>query len=820
VLSLSLKFSSLLKASGLNKGDRVLLIAPSNPYWVIVFLGCIMSGMPLVPLDNNSEAGITKMIIENVKPSLLVYSGETTSEDKQEIQKYGIDIMSIESIEDRISSQPELDFKKIRISNDDIIEIIYTSGTTSVPKGVMLTYGNIQANLTMALPVIRKWEKFFKFIKNSKILSIVPLSHMYGQVVGLFIPASIGLPVFFTDSMEPRDILKTIKKERIIALSALPQQLKIIKDHIVDRYGLDSEYFRKTYERYKKKRWWIRYIRFLSFHLKIGISFAGIISGGARMKKEVDEFFRTMAFGIFQGYGLTETAPLITLFDPSKNEAGSAGSFLDNESVKIENGELYVRGSFVTLGYYGDERKTRQQFQDGWFRTGDVVEVDSSGNVFIKGRKDDLIVKGSGVNVYPSDIAEGFRKREEIRDCAVFGMETGGRTGIMAVLLLKDRDLEKPEIEKIISEVNSGLNVYQRVDDYLVWKGEDFPRTSTMNIKKRVILKAIREKGMAEKALPYKSKSEKEDLFDVVSNIKKSAGKWDREAVLEKDLGMDSLDIISFSSEIEKRYGIEASRLDITSETKIGDIEERLKNPPEKISQLPFYDFAYNRLFITLRTVFQFLIFPFVRMLYRTEIEGRSNLDKIDTPSAIVSNHVSVMDSLVILYTLPLEIRKRVTVVMSTGHHFRSYFGRKGNILKRGIEALGFYLFISLYVNVIPLSRVFGFDQVFKNIGSAVDRGWNILIFPEGVVTTDGKINEFEPGIGIISRDMKMPVVPMRVDGLYNILRNGLLPMGHLPRVPMVKVFVGKQQYFKEGGYKEIAGKLYDIIQRELKPVK
>lgn len=822
ILSLSLKFSSFLKASGLKKGDRIMLKAPGNPHWIIVFLGCIMSGTPLVPLDNKSDESFIKMIIGTVKPSLFIYADadEGSSKKRKGIHKYGVKSISIENIHDSISSQPELDYKKIKVTDDDILEIIFTSGTTSTPKGVTLTYGNIQANLSMALPVIGKWKRFFRFISNSKILSIVPLSHMYGQVVGLFIPASIGLSVFFTHSMEPGDIVRIIRKERIIALSALPQQLKIIKDHIVDKYRLDSESFKKIYEKYKRKRWWVRYIRFLPVHLRIGMSFLGIISGGAHMKEEVDEFYRTLAFGIFQGYGLTETAPLLTLFDPSKNRAGSVGSFLDNKNVKIENGELYVRGSFVTPGYYGDDRKTKEVFKNGWFRTGDAVEVDSSGNVFLRGRKDDLIVKGSGLNVYPADIAERFREHEGVRDCAVLGMESERGTMIIAVLLLKDRNLEKSKIEEIIDMVNSGLNAYQKVDDYLIWEGEDFPRTSTMNIRKRDILDIIKKSGDSKRISSYKRDKSREDLFDVISSIKKTRGKKNREASLEKDLGMDSLDMISFSSEIEKRYGIETSRLEITSETKIKDIEEMLKNPSEKAFRLPFYDFAYNRLFILLRTAFQFLIFPFVRMLYRTKIEGRENICHIETPSSFISNHVSVMDSLVILYTLPLKIRKRIAVVMSTGHHFSSYFGKKGNIVKRLIEALGFYLFISLFINVIPLSRIFGFDQVFKNIGTAVDRGWNILIFPEGAVTTDGRISRFEPGIGIISRDMKVPVVPMRIDGLYNILRNGLLPLGHLPRIPLIRVAIGKQQYFNKGEYKEIAGKLYDIIQKELKPGK
>lgn len=819
VLSLSQKFSSLLKASGLKKKDRVLLKIPSSPYWVIVFLGSIMSGTPLVPIDNNAEDNFVNKVIEDVRPSLLLVSGEKYAKNPESILKHGIKTFFIEDIEDEISGYPEFDYNKVSISKDDILEIVYTSGTTSAPKGVVLTYGNIGANLKMALPVIKKWKKFFRFLSNSKLLTIVPLSHMYGQVVGIFIPVSIGLPVLFTTNMEPKNILEIIKGFRVIAISALPQQLKILKDYIISRFGLDSDAFRKLFEKYRQKKWWIRLIRFLPLHMRIGISFLGIISGGAHMKQEVDEFFRTLAFGIFQGYGLTETAPLLTLFDPSKNPAGSVGSFIDSSNIKIKNGELYVRGSFVSPGYYGDKKNKGKRLKDDWFSTGDAVEVDASGNVFVRGRKDDMIVKESGINIYPSDISEKFRKYREVKDCAVLGLETERGTRIMAVLLPDQDGLSRKRVEKIVKAVNLSLNVNQKVDDYLIWDGDDFPRTPTMNIKKRKILEAIKQVGKSKKIGLSKEKNGK-DIFDIIEGIKTIRGNRDRNASIEKDLGMDSLDIISFSSELEKIYGTSASQLEITHDTKISEIEERLQKPSRKALVLPFYNFSYSRFFIYLRTLFQFLLFPFIRMLYRTRIEGSSNLGNIHIPSAFISNHVSVMDTLVILYSLPLHIRKKIAVVMSTGHHFTSYFSRKGNILKRAIEAMGFYLFISLYVNVIPLSRVYGFDQVFKNIGTAADRGWNILIFPEGAVTPDGDINDFEPGIGIICKDMKMPVMPMRIYGLYNILRNGLLPWGHLPRIPMVRVVIGKQESFRKGNYAEIAHRLFKIIKDGLKPAK
>jgi long-chain acyl-CoA synthetase len=815
IMTLSLKFASFLKSRGLKKGDRVVIRVRNNPEWVIIFIGCVMYGGVVVPLDYRSGTDFVKKVLDDVEPGIFIDSKENDRNANKSINNLGLLKIYIEEIESLISHMNEFDHRQTEINEDDIVQIIYTSGTTAAPKGVVLTYKNIQSNLEMAVPVIEKWKKFLKLIPSSKLLSVVPLSHMYGQVAGLFIPVALKLPVFFISGFEPKNIIETIRREKIIALAALPQQLKILRDYIVAGFGLDTVKFKKIYGKYKKKRWWIRYIRFLPVHMKVGITLAGIISGGARMREDVDDFYRTIAFGIFQGYGLTETAPLIALFDPSKNKAGSVGSFLDNSSVKIENGELYVKGSSVTPGYFKNEEKTKEHFKNGWFKTGDAVEVDESGNVFIKGRKDEVIVKENGVNVYPSDIAIEFRKLQEVKDCAVFGMDTDGRIEIIAVLLLKNNALESSRVEKIVNIANSNLNVDQKVDDYLIWEEDDFPRTHTMNVKKGEILKRIRG-SIKGRIVAAEGKGEKKDIYDLIKKIKRTVGEKDGEASLEKDLGMDSLDIISLSAEIEKNYGIDSSRLDISKETKIKDIEEKIKNPPQKTSRLPFFGFAYNRLFIVLRTIFQYLIFPFVRILYRTDIIGRDNLKNIELPTSFASNHVSVMDTLVILFSLPLRLRKKITVVMSIGHHFSNFFGRRGCILRRFIEAVGFYLFISLYINVIPLSREFAFGQVFKNTGRALDRGWNILIFPEGNVTTDGRIKEFEPGIGIIGSDMEVPIIPLRIDGLYNILRNGLLPLGHLPRIPLVKVYMGKQKYYKNGDYREISAKLYRIIKDEL----
>ena len=199
-------------------------------------------------------------------------------------------------------------------------------------------------------------------------------------------------------------------------------------------------------------------------------------------------------------------------------------------------------------------------------------------------------------------------------------------------------------------------------------------------------------------------------------------------------------------------------------------------------------------------------------MLYRSRITGMENIKDLKEPVVFAANHTSLMDSMVILYSMPFRIRRRLATVMSIEHHFGHFFYKKGNIFRRAIEAVGFFSFICLILNVIPLSRTYGFKQSFENIGHQLDKGWYILIFPEGAVTGDGKTKDFEPGIGIISKDMNAPIVPIRVDGLFRILYNGILPLGHWPRIPLIKTFIGKKIRYREGSYKEIATKIKEEL--------
>ncbi|MDD5658557.1 MAG: AMP-binding protein [Actinomycetota bacterium] len=888
----SRKLASFLVQSGINKGDKIIFKSPNCPQWVVAFIACLKMGFVIVPIDCKASFDYEKSIIANIKPKFIFYSKENETFDEikcliknsehEKASKSNFDKSSktinfgkasgAEIEKNFLCRQPELkpktgyvefDGEEIRImffedlerivqhhdfGNDyyekyqvdcsDLAEIVFTSGSTSKPKGVLLSHRNISSNLSAAKPVIKKWQKVFNLIINPRLLSLVPLSHMYGQAIGIFIPLMIKSSVIFLNSINPEEILKAIKKEKICILGALPKLISLIKNRIVRKYGLDSDSFKMKYKRLRNIRWWIRFPLFLPLKIKIGWRLIAIISGGAAIDFETEDFFRCLAYSIFQGYGLTETAPMITLTDPSKNKKGSVGSFLSGQEIKIIDGEIYIRGENVSTGYFDLKKQTVKEFGDSWFKTGDIAEVDSDGDVFIKGRTDDLIIRPDGLNIYPYDIENVLKSVSGIiKDCAVFDIKqsdiykNGNNAAIQkihAVLLIdfeNHPNVSETELNELIGKANGKLNAYQKIDSFSIWHEVDFPRTFTLKPKKTEIKRVILEKLKKENKFVLGRKqdigyeefeeSQESQLYDIVNSFHRITRQdiSNKENVnLRDDLGFDSLDIIELESAIEEKFDMEPGIANITKDMNLRDIENLVKNQPEKAYKIPFFSFPYSIFFVILRTIFQTVYFPFFSILYRRKYSQREFLKNLKEPTIFISNHVSLIDTFVILYSLPMKIRVKLTTVMSIEHHFLNYFKGSGNFLRRFFEALGFYIFICFILNVVPLSRTHGFKQSFENIGALIDKGWNVLIFPEGSITVNGNIKPFESGIGIIAKDMRVPIVPIRIDGLRDLLHNGILPIGHLPKIPPVTITFGKQIEISKGSYQEIAKNLRETV--------
>ncbi|MBM3707702.1 MAG: AMP-binding protein [Actinobacteria bacterium] len=857
IFILSCKFAKFLSDKGLVKVDKVLIKGKNKPEWVAAFIGCLMNGCVVVPLDLKSSPEFDLKVYSKVKARAVVTEDIETSRHFEDINIIKIFFDQFEELffNSSVYSSSEtafftsnadagsgssadvnhfkrspnfIDFylKNINagVNSDDLAEIVFTSGTTTEPKGVMITYGNIEANLKAIIPVMQKYGRIFKVMINPKILSLVPLSHMYGQLIGIFTPLMVSSSVMFASNLSPQYLLKVIKEEKIWILGLLPKLLEMLKEYITAKFELNTEKFRNFYLKMKFKRWQLRLIAFMGLHYRIGWRLVALMVGGAVLNPAVDEFFRCLAYSIFQGYGLTETSPLITLSDPVGSVAGSIGKLLPGQEIKIVNNEVYVRGANVSRGYYEDSLKTEKAFEGGWFKTGDIAEVDEEGNVFFKGRKDDVIVRSDGLNIFPEDIETVIKSVGSVKDCAVVGMKTEKDFEIIAVLILKEGARKTPR--QIVMEANSRLNLYQKVDNFLIWEEDDFPRTPTMKVKKSILADFIREKlssgEIADKLFMPEEKRELQQkkssgVYGIISSFHKIGRKpVSRSSKLESDVGLDSLELIELSAAIEEKYNIEVDDAAITKDTTIEELEKMISSPPKESKRIPFYSFPYWLAVRIIRAAFQYFLYPFISMLYILKVYGRENLKGLKGPVVFAANHISNLDTFVVLYSMPLKVRYRVTALMSIEHHFQNFFYRKGLLIRRVIEAIGFYLLVNLAVNACPLSRTHGFKQVLENVGKLIDRGWSVLIFPEGGVTLDGSIRKFESGIGIIALDMKVPVVPVKIEGLYNILRNGILPWGHMPKWPRVKITFGKPVIFKNKSYMEVAEELEDIIRNRL----
>lgn len=804
------RFAVLLEQYGINKGDRVIIKGQNSPEWVVAFLGCLIKGVVAVPVDINSGPGFEKRAQLKVKAKLKVGSACESKRDEGAFS--GGRLINIEELEEILSGIRPDKGRKTEILPDDLAQIIFTSGTTVKPKGVMITHRNIESNLKSIQPVMDRWKRFFRLMLNQKILSVVPLSHMYGQLIGIFVPVMIGSSVVFMNNINPAEIIKAIGEEKVWILATLPRILEMIKDYLTKKFNLGSERFKRKYKRFKKIKWPLRFMAFMNIHLKIGWRLVAIVVGGAAFDRNIDEFWRCIAYTIFQGYGLTETAPLVTLADPATAGAGTIGKALEGVKVRLVNGEIYVRGDNVAPGYFKDKSLTDKAFSGKWFRTGDLAEVDKDGNLVFKGRRDAVIVREDGINIYPEDIESALKRSGKVKDCVAIGLGKGENLEIHAVLITPDVTADNPE--KIIEDANKKLNVYQHINSFSMWGRDDFPRTATGKVKRDEVAAAVSD-ARKEKAISGKKLfKESGTALEILKSLKKvKVDKLKKDSELEKDLGLDSLDLVQLSGIIEEKYGVEVDDTLISRDTKVGEIENLIKAPGRSSHRLPSYSFPFRLPVCIIRTVFQFILRPFTFLIYRPRVTGRENLKEIKEPVVFAANHTSILDTFVILYSMPLRIRRKIVVMMSIEYHFRHFFHSSGPWWRRALEATGFYLLVNLFVNVSPLSRTYGFRQVMENTGRVLDSGWHILIFPEGRVTTDGYINKFEPGIGVIASDMKVPVVSVKVRGLFNILRDGVLPWGHRPRWPLVKVSYGELLKFKDKDYREITS----AIEKEVR---
>jgi long-chain acyl-CoA synthetase len=860
------QFARELEARNIAKGDAVLLWSPNCAEWVAAFLGCALCGVIAVPIDDAASPDFARRISTQVRTRLVLCPRERAATFEGLAEK--IATIDPADLAATIAERQAERFRPVQVQPSDPLEIVFTSGTTAEPKGVVLTHANVVGNLVPIETEIRKYLKYERLVHPIRFLNLLPLSHVFGQFLGIFLPPLLGATVVFENTFNPTEVRTTIRRERVSVLVAVPRMIESLKQKIErdaegslnsscgggassrqngaePRHHTSAKNFAARYAAAEShhflRRWWT----FRDLRRQFGWKFWAIISGGAALDRETEEFWHRLGYAVVQGYGSTETTSLISLNHPFHTSRGSIGKVLPGREIKLAgDGEILVRGSGVASGYWnGRELQPVARSEDeGWYRTGDLGALDEQGNLFFKGRKKEVIVTPAGMNIYPEDLEAALRGQKEVRDCVVVGLERGGNAEPCAVLILRDGnsnaqavdgeavngeavDKKPVDVKTIVQRANEALSEYQRMRTWFVWPDEDFPRSSTQKPRRNVIRDAV-EAGLRGQSLANAASPLSELLARITGRSIQNMQNLTPDANLESglglsSLGLSSLDRVELLSALEDRYQVDLSETEFANAATVGDLEKLLQSERGVRRELhdsrfhaPAFHYPHWALrwpTTWLRLASHYLLArPAVFLLGWPRVTGRENLRGVRGPLLVISNHVADVDVGFIQTALPARIRHKLAT--ATGGEALERLRLPGSdrvwlrlIYKRVQWTLGVAL-----LNLFPLPRESGFRKSFAYAGEAVDHGYSVLVFPEGKHTEDGKLRPFRTGVGLLANNLRIPILPMRIDGLFEIKNAGK----KFAAPGKIQVRIGKpMQFAPESDPEQIARALQKAVE-------
>ncbi len=783
------QFARELEARSITKGDRVLIWGENSGEWVAAFLGCMFRGAIAVPMDAIADRGFAARVAQQANVRLLVAARNLPALD------FAAPTIPLEDLGQSARRQSvELDVAPAAGRNDPV-EIVFTSGTTAEPRGVVLTHGNLLANLEPLEEQINSYRRYEKFFHPLRFLNLLPLSHVFGQLLGIFLPQILGATSIFLDTLNPAEVARTIRNEKVSVLVTVPRLIESLRDQIerdLAASGKTEEFqrrFRAAEGQHFLRRWW----HFRKIRRRFGWKFWAIISGGAALPAAAEGFWTRLGYAVVQGYGLTETTSLVSVNHPFHLTHGSIGKSLPGLEVKLsEEGEILVRGENVASGYWKDAGVEPVLDSEGWFHTGDLGERGPDGTLYFKGRRKNVIVTPEGLNVFPEDLEAELRKEPGVRDCVVIGLERDGNAIPCAVLRLRDSGGDPGAI---VDRANQRLAPFQQMRQWYVWPEADFPRTPTQKpVLKQIAARAERELGGQGETAPSAQPSAVEQILRRISSGDLGRG---REGA---KLQLSSIERVELLGALEDRYQVDLSETDFTKADTLPALEKLVEHPPERARAFHYPRWAQSWPARSIRTAaFYFLQRPAMAILGWPRVVGRKNLRGIQGPLLVVSNHIAYFDPAYIMAALPARLRRRLAVAMDgelletmrNPPEGTSYFDRI-------FLQMQWSLVVSLF-NVFPLPRHSGFRKSFAFAGDLVDRGWSVLVFPEGARTQTGAMNPFQGGIGLLATQLRVPILPMRMDGVFERKIHGK----HWAPPGAIRVTIGKPVPFDENARPE-----------------
>jgi long-chain acyl-CoA synthetase len=768
---LSLKMANLLAQRGVAPGDRVLIWGPNSSWWAVAYWGIIMRGAVAVPVDFMSDLARAESI-HNFTQSKVVMQSRFKAERMTVDASIFLEdlpylLEGVQPISETSHPLPE-----------DMAQLIYTSGTTGNPKGVILSHKNLVANMTQInrqVPIITA---------DFSFLSLLPLSHMFEQMGGFFTPLYRGAAVVYLRTLKPSAIMDALGEEDIYIIMSVPRLMQLLKTTI--ERELAEKHLSGIFRHLSKLAAMIpkaaRRLLFFPVQHTFGRTFTAFVSGGAPLAPDLFMFWDSMGFMVLEGYGLTETSPVLCVNTMERQQAGSVGPPLPGVELKIEGNEVLARGDNVFPGYYENEQATRDAFTgDGWFRTGDIGEISDDGWLSIKGREKDLIVTGAGVNVYPDELEAVLDRTPGVKESCVIGLDRGGGEEVHAVLLL-DGSGVKPE--EVIGQANKRLDAMHQITGFTLWNEPEFPKTTTLKIKKFQVKEQVKKGGTE-----GDSGASRDALVNLIAKVTgTSAADIREESLLVADLGLTSIDRLELVNYLEQEYRLDIEDSQIGPLTKVSDLRQIIAKR-EKLSNSDHFRFWTNSAFVRgVRMIGDALLtYPLFRIFVTLEVHGAERLAKLAGPVVFVANHQSYFDQPSLMFALPKATRYRTATAAWEEFFFGEYHGL--NRLWRRLS----YEYATWFLNIFPLPQTRGFSGSLRFMGRLADTGTNILIFPEGGHSRDGTLQGFQQGLGIIVKELGLPVVPIKISGTRQVLS----PAAHYPKRGTVTVTFGEPLRFR-----------------------
>jgi long-chain acyl-CoA synthetase len=791
-----------LAAAGVGQGDRIILWGENRPEWVAALWAAIISGIVVVPIDYRSSLDFVRRIRAIVGAKVILAGDDLPAEAGAGLHGAGeLDGAAAWRLA-AIDWRADAPMPAARVAAGDTAEIIFTSGATAEPKGVVLTHRNILANTVPIEQEVLKYRKYGKPFFPLRFLNLLPLSHMFGQAMATFIPPMLPGTTIFVRSLSPHDIVRQIRSRRVSVLVSVPKMLDVLRGHVQHAAPTAAEPSGAGV--HWVKRWW----RHRDVHRLFGMKFWAFVVGAAPLDPDLETYWSHLGFAVIQGYGLTETAPVVTVNHPFAMRRGSVGKPIHGLKVKVAaDGEILVRGDNVTQGYFNAPGATAEAFEDGWLRTGDIGEVDETGRLYVRGRKKEMIVLPDGLNVFPDDVERVLDAVPGVRESAVVGVKDGSGERVHAVIVA-DAGVG---LDEVIRLANARLADHQRVRTAARWPGGRLPRTEGTRKLKRVDIRRWAQDGTAAVAA-----APVEDPVEAVLARLSHGRAVDATTSIEA-LGLSSLDRVELMVALEQRMQTSLDESAFATARTVADLRALVDGgaaaPAEAASagavEVPEWSLSWPARLA--RRALQFaLVLPLTRFFARITVRGAEHLRELTGPAVFASNHQSHMDTPVILAALPPALRRQLAPAMAK-EFFRAHFHPAEHGLRERWKASTLYFLAALAFNAFPLpQREAGARDTLRYIGRLTSAGYSILIFPEGARGESGSLKPFRPGVAMMGSRLELPVVPVRLDGVDRVLH----PSWKMARRGPVEARFGAPLVLRGDDYPALASQLEEAVRR------